>query len=429
MPEMTERIVSFLNSVAVGLFGIILSASFCGALQKRRDRILLLACMVIMALLHGVVLTNVSDDAAAKLYPLIVHLPTVLVLFFIGRRLLWSVISVLCAYLFCEIRRWFGLLAVLALNGNDFTLDLAELIITIPLLFFLIRFASPAICQLMDYPLKTRIQFGIIPAIYYIFDYLTRIYTDLLSGGYSVVLEFMPFVCCVAYLIFLLHNFEEERKRQHLLQVQSDLDLQLSQAVREIEQLRKSQEQTARYRHDLRHHLQYLLTCIENGCDDRARSYIADINKELESQRVFRCCENETANLILSALAGQAERAGIKMEVQGAVPSDVGISDSDLCVLLSNSVENAIHACQPIAEAGEECIISVRFSSSETTRRFFLQVINPYKGKIRFEKGIPVSQRPGHGIGVHSICAIVEHYGGCCNFSAENGQFILRLSV
>lgn len=104
--------------------------------------------MVIMAVLHGVVLTNVSDDAAAKLYPLIVHLPTVLVLFFIGRRLLWSVISVLCAYLFCEIRRWFGLLAVLALNGNDFTLDLAELIITIPLLFSLSDLPLPPYASL-----------------------------------------------------------------------------------------------------------------------------------------------------------------------------------------------------------------------------------------------------------------------------------------
>lgn len=429
MPEMTERIVSLLNSVAVGLFGIILSASFCDALQKRRDRIILLVCMVIMTVLHGIVLMNISDDTAVRLYPLIVHLPTVLVLYFITKKLLWSVISLLCAYLFCEIRRWFGLLAVFVLKGDSFTQDLVEFIITVPLLFFLIRFASPAIRQIMDYPLKTRIQFGIIPAIYYIFDYLTRIYTDLLSGGSLVVLEFMPFVCCVAYLIFLLHNFNEERKRQHMLQVQSNLDLQLSQAVREIEQLRRSREEVVRYRHDLRHHLQYILTCIENGCDDRACGYISDICRELEAQKVCRYCENETANLILSALAGQAERAGIKMEVCGGVPYDVGISDSDLCVLLSNSIENAINACKPIAESGEECVISVRFCSSETTRRFFLQVTNPYRGEIRFENGIPVSSKQGHGIGVRSICAIVEHYGGCCNFLSENGLFILRLSV
>ena len=64
MPEMTERIVSLLNSVAVGLFGIILSASFCDALQKRRDRIILLVCMVIMTVLHGIVLMNISYDTA-----------------------------------------------------------------------------------------------------------------------------------------------------------------------------------------------------------------------------------------------------------------------------------------------------------------------------------------------------------------------------
>ena len=156
MPEMTERIVSLLNSVAVGLFGIILSASFCDALQKRRDRIILLVCMVIMTVLHGIVLMNISDDTAVRLYPLIVHLPTVLVLYFITKKLLWSVISLLCAYLFCEIRRWFGLLAVFVLKGDGFTQDLVEFIITVPLLFFLIRFASPAIRQIMGSPYSVR---------------------------------------------------------------------------------------------------------------------------------------------------------------------------------------------------------------------------------------------------------------------------------
>ena len=44
--------------------------------------------------------------------------------------------------------------------------------------------------------------------------------------------------------------------------IRNNLDLQLSQAVREISSLRESQTLTRQYRHDMRHHLQYVSTCI-----------------------------------------------------------------------------------------------------------------------------------------------------------------------
>ena len=429
MNQMAETAVSLLNDVTVGIFGVLLSASFGGVIRNRRNRIILLICMILMMFFHLLVYSIWSVEPGYKLYPLIVHIPLIFVLFILTKKLLWSVISVLCAYLFCEIRRWFALLAVVIMRGGDHTQKVAELIITVPLLLFLMRFASPAIRQIRNYPIKTQCQFGFIPLIYYAFDYITRIYTNLLSSGSAVVLEFMPFVCCVAYLMFLLYNFAEERKRQQLRQIQSNLDIQLSQAVREITQLRESQAQTARYRHDLRHHLQYLSTCLENGQENRAQSYISDICEEIEAQKVCRYCENEAANLILSAFAGRAKKSGIDIEVRGAVANDITMSDNDLCVLLSNSLENALHACLPMAKSGEKCVISVTFRFVSSSGKLFIQITNPYRGNIKFENDIPVSSQPDHGIGVQSICAIAERYGGCCSFSLENGLFILRASL
>lgn len=424
----TEIAVSLINDAAVSIFGAVLSASFCDR-PNRRNIAVMLCGMAVMLIPQGTVYLLWSADMRLMLYPLIVHVPTAILLYALTKKLLWSVISVLCAYLFCEIRRWFALLAVVILRGGELTQNLTELIITVPLLLFLLKFASPAIRQMMDYTIKTQLQFGSIPAIYYLFDYITRIYTDLLTSGSPVVLEFMPFVCCVAYLVFLLHNSAEERKRQQLRQIQSNLDLQLSQAVREITQLRESQSQAIRYRHDLRHHLQYLLTCLENGQEERARSYISEICGEIEAQAVHRYCENEAANLILSSFVGRAEKRGIDIDVQGALPANIAVSDNDLCVLLSNSLENALHACLPIAGDGKSCVISVKFRFVEDFNKLFIKVTNPYRGEIRFANGIPVSDSAGHGIGVQSIFAIVERYGGCYSFSAENGIFTLKVSI
>ena len=423
----SATILSLTNDAAVSIFGGLLSAAFCGALDTPRSRRIFWMGMAAMLIPQGAVYLFWSEGLRLQLYPLIVHLPLLILLYSLTEKWLWPAICILSAYLFCQIRRWLALLAAAVLPGEEVTQKAAELVFTLPLLLVLLRFAAPAIRQLMEHPVKDQCQFGLIPALYYGFDYLSRIYTDLLSSGSPVVVEFMPTVCSLAYLVFLLYNFAEEHKQDLLRQVQGSLKLQVDQAAREIGALRESQAMTARYRHDLRHHLQYLFSCIENGQTERAKHYITGICDELEAQQVRRYCENEAVNLILSAFARRAEEMGIEMEIQGVVPGLLAVSDNDLCVILSNALENAIHACLPFTVEKLPCAIRVEFRFQERTGRLFLQVVNPCREEVRFEKGLPVSARPGHGMGVQSIRAVVERYGGDCTFLAENGQFVLRL--
>ena len=64
----------------------------------------------------------------------------------------------------------------------------------------LLYFVAPAVRTIAGYKPAMQVRFGLIPAVGYLFDYLTRIYTDLLAQGTPAAVEFMPFVCCVAYL-------------------------------------------------------------------------------------------------------------------------------------------------------------------------------------------------------------------------------------
>ena len=419
--------IPLLNGFAVSIFGSVLSASFCNALTTRRSRRIFWVCMALLLLQQG--LTYIWWDAVflQHIYPLVIHLPLVLILYILTRKLLWSVISVLTAYLCCQLRRWVALLTVAVFSGGSLMQDVTEVIITIPLLLLLLHFAAPAVRQLSGRSAKSQLKFGVIPALYYGFDYFSRVYTNLLQSGNPAVTEFMPFVCCMAYLVFILYYSTKKQMEDQLQQVQKSLNLQLTQAVWEIDVLRESQAIASRYRHDLRHHLQYVAACLENGQTDQARDYIFGICEEIKTQNVRRYCENEAANLIFSAFAGRAERIGISLNVQGTIPAFIHVSDSDLCVLLSNALENAIYACQSIAAFGTPCDIDVQFY--ERSGKLFLQMTNPCRDEVRFEHGIPVSNRPDHGIGVQSICAIVERYGGIYAFLVQDGRFILRLSL
>lgn len=427
MNETLNILIALLNDAAVSIFGGVLSAAFCDALHTWRDRLVFWGGMAVMLIPQGCVYLIWNDEFHVRIYPLILHLPLLFLLYILTKKLLKPAVSILTAYLFCQLRRWVALLVVALLSGGQVMQNIVELAVTVPLLLFLMYFAVPAIRQLFSYPISIQCCFGAIPALYYGFDYLTRVYTDLLSSGEPVAVEFMPFVCCVAYLAFLLFNFTEERKRSRLRQVQQNLEIQLAQSVQETKALRESQDMAVRHRHDLRHHLQYLSSCIQNGQEERAQTYISEICKEIEAQVVQRYCENEAANLILSAFAGRAERGGIRLEVEGALPAFLPVSDNDLCVLLSNSLENALHACQPLVAAGRDCTVSVRLQYHMRTEKISLQVANPCEEAVRFENGVPVSGQPGHGIGVQSICAIVERYAGVYSFLVEDGQFILRL--
>lgn len=420
--------VTLLNDAAVGVYGMILSAAFCGITWTRGKKWAYGLSMTAILLAQAAVYGMTTDLQLLKLlYPLVTHMPLVLVLAILERKLLWPTISVLTAYLCCQLRRWLALLLTALMSGGAEVQTAAELALTLPLLLGLLYFVAPAVRTIAGYKPAMQVRFGLIPAVGYLFDYLTRIYTDLLAQGTPAAVEFMPFVCCVAYLAFVLRSSAENETRLRLEQTQENLHLQVTQATREIASLRESERRASTYRHDLRHHMQYLAGCIENGRTEQAQAYIREVCAEIESQKVRVFCENETVNLILSAFAGRAEESGVPLRVRAEVPHFIPVAETDLCVLLSNALENALHACQRLRQTGEPC--DIELVVYEKSGKFFLQVTNTCPPGVTFEKGLPVTREPGHGIGVRSICSIAERYNGMYSFSEKNGRFVLRVSL
>lgn len=382
MSSLLTEALSLCNLAAVGIFGIVLSAAFCEIEWTRRHKLLLVGCTILMLALQGVVSLRWGTGLARYLYPLITHLPLWLLLAAMTRRALWPLVSVLTAYLCCQLRRWAALLVIaLFPAGGTVLQDATELIVTLPILLVLIRWIAPSVRALSRSPLLLQLQFGMIPLLSYLFDYFTRIYTDLLSSGNQAAVEFMPFVCSLAYLGFVLHTTQEQQLRSQLEQTQNSLNLQVAQAVREI-----------------------------------------------EASKVNVYCENEAANLILSSFAARAQHDGIDFRVHAAIPLILPLPDSDLCVLFSNALENALHAGQRQKQAGKSAVVET--TAYEKNGRLFVQIANSCSFPVQFDaQGVPTTSQPGHGLGVRSICAIVEQYGGMYSFARQQDQFVLRISL
>ncbi len=421
------NVMIIMNNGAVGIFGIILSAVFCEIRWTRRKKWILAGGTTVLLLVQGMIGFAIDFDTVRYLYPIITHIPTAMLMYFLSQKRLWAFISVLTAYLCCHVRRWLSLLIVAICAGDSNMQNTVEFLVTVPLFLLLWKFAAPAVRSISQHSVSVQWQFGLIPVIAYVFDYLAQIYTDWMKTGSPVVVEFMSFVCSTAYLVFVLQTSRENQLRNQLEQEQENLNLQVTQAMREIELLRESQQQASTYRHDLRHHLQYLLACLENERHEQAKDYIHEICTEIEGNKVTTYCENEAANLIFSAFAGRANEQDISMKIRAEIPRIVAVAESDLCILLSNALENALHACQKRREKGLSGTIEV--SVYEKNGKLFFQITNSCDSDVIFEKGVPVTNTPGHGIGIRSICTLVERYRGIYHFSVKDDKFIVRVSI
>ena len=106
------------NTAAVGLFGIVLSAAFCNIRWDRKNVLWMAAATAAIYLLQAVVYFGIDTTRGQYLYPVHTHLTLAIVLCVLSRQRLWPVISVLTAYLCCQLRRWLALVIVAVLGGG-----------------------------------------------------------------------------------------------------------------------------------------------------------------------------------------------------------------------------------------------------------------------------------------------------------------------
>lgn len=230
-----------------------------------------------------------------------------------------------------------------------------------------------------------------------------------------------------ASYILIINNFKQIKKG---LEIENEVELintQLYGATQYINSLKNSQVQATIYYHDLRHHLQLINSYALSHDYNSINEYISTIQKNIDVSTTISFCKNDTINLILSAFNAKAKNENIRLIVKGNLSNDIGIPETDFCVLISNAIENAIKATKQVSNRLKE----VKVSFYTKNNQIFLEVRNPYEGEIIFENGIPktTNQEVGHGIGTKSISLIVEKHGGIYNFETAMGEFILHVII
>lgn len=408
------------------LFGVALSVCFAGIERTRKNSLAVGCYCLILLFVQSSCWWLFGIDITSKLYPLIIHLPMILFLsIYLKRPWLISTVSVLSAYLCCQVPRWIG-----GIGGAVFSSELGEhicYIVAVFLAYYLFqRYVADTLRQLMEKSTKSCVLLGAVPLFFYLFDYITTVYTDLLYKGVKGAVQFMPSVLSIVYFVFIILHYVEMQKQVRANRERDMLAAQLNGAHSELVSLRQMQNIAAAYRHDMRHHFAILQGMASEGSMEKIKAYLNIAQSDMDAITPIRFCENETVNLILSTFFTKAKHAGITMTVDAKLPGSIPFSDTELCSLLSNGLENAIFAAAACLDP-ERRVVYVKATVHKSNLLILIE--NTYTGEILMKGGLPQSSLEGHGYGTRSISAISDAHGGQAIFSAEDGVFTLKIML
>ena len=215
---------------------------------------------------------------------------------------------------------------------------------------------------------------------------------------------------CITYVsVFASMKNMVELTREK--QKQTHAELLLSQ----VQSQAKEAELVRRNRHDMRHHYQMLLSYAENDERDKLIDYLRRQTERIEKITTGRFCENETVNSILKVYHQNAAEQNITMEMRAAAKPGLSANAPDLVAIVANVLENALHGA---AKSGSDAPF-IRVNIKHQTGRFVVSCDNSCAASLDFEE-MPEYLR---GIGIQSITATADKYGGSCRFSAKGGAF------
>ena len=96
------------------------------------------------------------------------------------------------------------------------------------------------------------------------------------------------------------------------------------------------------------------------------------------------------------------------------LPYPCGLRNIDICIILSNALDNAIHACENMdADIKKNIHVSGRIQGNF----LMIEIENSYQGNGVFKKGT----------GLSNVKMIAEKYGGAMSVEALEHEFVFRV--
>lgn len=205
--------------------------------------------------------------------------------------------------------------------------------------------------------------------------------------------------------------------------IEKQLELQLNH----YNKLAENREVLSEVIHDFKNHLNCIYNLYKYEKKNDLGNYIENLISITDPEKVIDT-GNPVIDAVLSEKLDMADKMGIKFRHELNLPSNVEIEYTDLCIVLGNSLDNAIEACKRIND--NMLNKEIRLSMNHRDSYMIIVITNtcdqlPIKGEkfYRSSKSSPEL----HGIGLQSIERTVKKYNGNMVVKCERNIFELEI--
>ena len=269
--------------------------------------------------------------------------------------------------------------------------------------------------------------FWVLPLVFILLNlFITPRYQITLRTGrvlqvYIVMSIALLFLMFMFNAIFLLMATSLNRNAR--LQQENQL---LSMQQQRYESLKAAIEEARQARHDMRHQLNQISALAETGDLDNLKAYLAKTVSRIPDLDM-NFCENRAADSVVGHYCALAKRENIPYSVQIDLPECLPVDEINLCLLLSNLLENALEASLRTAPARRRIKLTAYLHGNSLA---LIQVENTYDGVIREKDGVFLSsKRKGDGVGLQSVRHIAEKSCGVSTVTYQDGLFCVKVML
>ncbi|MEA4853369.1 MAG: GHKL domain-containing protein [Christensenella sp.] len=247
---------------------------------------------------------------------------------------------------------------------------------------------------------------------------IVAVFTNYMMNSYDPLISILVFSLLeIGFLMYIIGLYRSLREITALAKKTTQWELLES----ELSSYEEYLESARNMRHDLRHHNALLHDFLQNNDIEAAKEYLHEYDYSIAITAPSRYCVNSVANAVLRIYGRRCEKAGILYQIQANIPTKLPLSASELGVVLSNILENALYAAQEVMNGS----ISLRCRTEEDT--LLLVMENSTGEEAVFSDGFPLSKRPGGGIGMKNVAAVLTRYGGLMQCRQNGNIFITQL--
>ena len=179
-----------------------------------------------------------------------------------------------------------------------------------------------------------------------------------------------------------------------------------------VEEAKTRYDRTKSFRHDIRNHIAVIKDLLASGKFKEAVSYIEDMDHMAEKMSFPCSTNNPVVDILMGNKLGIAESMGISVDCSLLLPYPCGLKDMDICIVLSNALDNAIQACNTGCPNGY-----IHVSGRMQGDFLMMEVENSFWGKSAVKKGT----------GLSNIKAVAEKYSGAMSIETRENVFVLQV--